>query len=223
MSSLKSIISSKSANSAAIPMTNVLPAAPPVLVATRKNTPEPISPTKSNGKKKDLKEKRKRNNSWIANSFRKAFGKEKKKSSENDEDNNSPNDNPKSSKTYLSRRACASDDENQIRQLKSSFKRDSDSDYDDNYNKLNSKSTIASSKIGKRTYRSESELLDENEAEKSKENVANQITNCNNGSKKALNFNNYNTIQNFKSCSSIVTSTNSNEDTSSTNSRSIKW
>lgn len=215
MSSLKSIISSKSANSAAV--------LPPPGPSSRKTTPEPQQA--KNCKNSQIKEKRKRNNSWIANSFRKAFGRDKKKSLDND-DETSSNENSTSlknkSKKGLSRRACASDDENQLRQMKSSLKHDSDSDFDENFNKLNnnnsSKSTIGS-KFGKRNYRSESELLDENES-KNKETIQ-KVPNTT--GKKTLSFNNYNTIQNFKSCSSILTSTNSTEDSSSTNSRSQKW
>jgi hypothetical protein len=123
------------------------------------------------------------------------------------------------SKKVISRRACASDDENQLRQIKSKI-HDSDSDFDENFNKLNpnSKSSIG---FGKRNYRSESELLDESEI-KNKETIQ-KVNNPSSTGKKTLSFNNYNTIQNFKSCSSILTTTNSTDESSSTNSRSQKW
>ena len=218
MSSLKSIISSKSGNSTAL----LPPTGPTQQSATsRKATPEPqLVKTSSTN---EFKEKRKRNNSWIANSFRKAFGKEKKKSLDNDDDNSTNESSKKTTKKALSRRACASDDENQLRNGKSSLKHDSDSDFDESYNKRNSttKSILGSTHFGKRNYRSESELLDGDTELKNKE----KIQNANNGinEKKTISFNNYNTIQNFKSCSSILTSTNSTEDSSSTNSRSQKW
>lgn len=244
MSSFKSLISAKSTSSGLATMHNadkfnVLPSTPPIpptSIGSRKSTPEPGN---SNSKKKDIKEKRKRNNSWIANSFRKAFGKEKKKSIENDEDsgNNSNgssnnNNNKKSNVKASSRRSCASDDENQLHHSKSSSsKRDSDSDFDDNYHKINKNKS--GNKLSKRSYRSESELLDENLSRKNN-NVhegsivtsiaVNGSTNGNHTiARKTFNPSGISgtSLHNYKSCSSILTSSNSNEDSSST--KSQKW